>query len=93
MRIGIICSTTAYNRIPKIAESLQSMGHVPIMPNCYDNPVYNEDTDKMGEDEYLSFFKAMYQESRERTASLDAVLVLNEPKTKNGIVTRYNITY
>ena len=86
MRIGIICSTTAYNRIPKIAESLQSMGHVPIMPNCYDNPVYNEDTDKMGEDEYLSFFKAMYQESRERTASLDAVLVLNEPKTKNGIV-------
>lgn len=86
MRIGIICSTTAYSKIPEISRSLEAMGHIPVMPNCYDDPVYNEDTDKMDEKEYLDFFRDMYFQSRERTASLDAVLVLNEPKAKNGTV-------
>ena len=86
MRIGIICSTTAYSKIPGIALALENMGHVPVMPNCYDDPVYNEDTEKMDEDQYLSFFKDMYYQSRERTASLDAVLVLNEHKEKSGRV-------
>lgn len=82
MRIGIICSTTAYNKIPEVSSFLENMGHVPVMPNCYDDPIYNEDTEKMNENQYLSFFKSMYYQSRERTASLDAVLVLNEPKEK-----------
>ena len=86
MRIGIICSTSAYGKIPEVAQALEKLGHVPVMPNCYDEPVYNEDTDRMSEEMYLAFFKSMYMQSRERTASLDAVLVLNEPKTKNGTV-------
>lgn len=86
MRIGIICSTSSYGSIPETAEKLKAMGHIPVMPNCYDDPVYNEDTDRMDEEEYLAFFKAMYEQSRERTSSLDAVLVLNEPKLKNGEV-------
>ena len=79
MVIGIICSTTAYPIIPSIAKKL------PVMPNCFDDPVYNEDTDSMSEEEYLRFFKEMYFQSRDRTAGLDAVLVLNEPKQKNGV--------
>lgn len=84
MVIGIICSTTAYPIIPSIAKKLVDLGHVPVMPNCFDDPVYNEDTDSMSEEEYLRFFKEMYFQSRDRTAGLDAVLVLNEPKQKNG---------
>ena len=85
MVIGIICSTTAYPIIPSIANKLVDLGHVPVMPNCFDGPVYNEDTDSMSEEEYLRFFKEMYFQSRDRTARLDAVLVLNEPKQKNGV--------
>lgn len=85
MVIGIICSTTAYPIIPSIAKKLVDLGHVPVMPNCFDDPVYNEDTDSMSEEEYLRFFKEMYFQSRDRTARLDAVLVLNEPKQKNGV--------
>ena len=85
MVIGIICSTTAYPIIPSIAKKLVDLGHVPVMPNCFDDPVYNEDTDSMGEEAYLRFFKEMYFQSRDRIAGLDAVLVLNEPKQKNGV--------
>lgn len=60
-------------------------GHEPVMPNCYDDPVFNEDTDAMNEQEYLAFFRKMYHQSKERTGTLDAVLVLNEPKIKNDV--------
>ena len=51
MVIGIICSTTAYPIIPSIAKKLVDLGHVPVMPNCFDDPVYNEDTDSMSEED------------------------------------------
>ncbi len=86
MRIGLICSSAAYGRIPEIARELTAMGHTPVMPNCYDDPVGHDDTEQMDEQTYLSFFRAMYLQSRDRTGEVDAVLALNYPKEKNGQV-------
>jgi hypothetical protein len=86
MIIGLICSTSAYPMIPEIAGKLRLQGHEPVMPNCFDDPVWDTDTDSMSEADYLAFFKKMYYMSRERTAQLDAVLVLNYPKAKGSQV-------
>lgn len=84
MKILIICSTSFYDRIKDIAKVLTKNGHQVKMPNCYDAPVTNDDNKKMTEEEYKEFFARMYQESREGVSSVDAVLVLNYTKVKNG---------
>ena len=84
MKILIICSTSFYDRIKDVADVLTRNGHQVKMPNCYDAPVTNDDNKKMSEEEYKEFFARMYQESREGVSSVDAVLVLNYTKVKNG---------
>ena len=54
------------------------------MPNCYDDPVTSEDNQKKSDEEYFAFFKEMYIESREKISTIDAILVLNYTKIKNG---------
>ena len=39
----------------------------------------------MADEEYYSFFKKMYYESRENIKDVDAVLVLNYDKYKDGV--------
>jgi hypothetical protein len=84
MKILIICSTSFYDRIDSIMNTLKEKGHTVITPNCYDNPVTSEDNQKKSDEEYYAFFKEMYIESREKIADIDAVLVLNYTKVKNG---------
>ena len=84
MKILIICSTSFYDKIKTIKEQLVSLGHVLIMPNNYDTPVTNEDHESKTEEEYVSFFQEMYLESRNKISEVDAVLVLNYTKEKNG---------
>ena len=84
MKILIICSTSFYDKIKPIKEELENKGYALKMPNCYDEPVTNEDNKKMTEEEYMAFFKRMYYESRDNIANVDAVLVLNYDKTKEG---------
>lgn len=84
MKILIICSTSFYDKIKTIKEQLVSLGHVLIMPNNYDTPVTNEEHESKTEEEYVSFFQEMYLESRNKISEVDAVLVLNYTKEKNG---------
>ena len=84
MKVLIICSTSFYDKIDAIMQKLQSNGHTVITPNCYDNPVTSEDNQKKSDEEYYAFFKEMYIESREKISNIDAVLVLNYTKIKNG---------
>ena len=86
MKILLICSTTFYDKIPSIKEQLEEKGHTLVMPNCYDEPVTNEDNKKMSNDEYIAFFKRMYYESRDNISKVDAVLVINYDKTKDNIL-------
>jgi hypothetical protein len=84
MRILIVCSTSFYDKIDGIKKLLESKFDV-ILPNCYDDPVTNEDNKNMTEEEYYAFFKKMYYESRDKIKDVDAILVLNYSKIKNNI--------
>lgn len=84
MKIMIVCSTSFYDKVDDIAKTLRKNGHEVIMPNCFDEPVTSEDNQKRTDEDYFSFFKEMYVESREKIASIDAILVLNYTKVKNG---------
>lgn len=84
MKILIVCSTSFYDQIPPIKEYLEAKGYELKMPNCYDEPVTNEDNKEMSHDEYIKFFKKMYHESRDNIQSIDAILVLNYTKIKNN---------
>lgn len=85
MRVLIVCSTSFYEYVEDIKNKLESFGYEVDLPNCYDNPVTNEDNKKMSESEYLKFFKDMYKESEEKVGLCDAILVLNYTKVKNGV--------
>lgn len=82
MKILIVCSTSFYSKIENIKKELNKKGHTVIMPNCYEDQ--DIDYEKMTEKEYLEFFKNMYHESREKIRTVDAILVLNYDKEKNG---------
>lgn len=84
MKVLIVCSTSFYDKIENIANILRKNGHEVLMPNCYDAPVTSEDNQKKSDEEYFAFFKEMYIESREKISTIDAILVLNYTKIKNG---------
>ena len=86
MKILIVCSTSFYNRIDPIKKRLEEKGHILTMPNCYDAPITNEDNKKMTDEEYYSFFKKMYEQSAKTIKEVDAILVLNYEKEKDGVV-------
>ena len=82
MRIMIVCSTGFYDKIGLIKNYLESKGHILKMPNCYDEG--NElDYEEMTDEEYKSFFKDMYYQSREAVGESDAILVANYSKFKD----------
>lgn len=82
-KLMIICSTSFYDRIPKVVEGLNNRFEL-IMPNGYGEEE-NDDFDNMTEEDYSSFFKRMFNESREKVAEADICLVLNFDKNKNGV--------
>ena len=84
MKIMIICSTSFYDKIEPIKTYLEKKGFLLKMPNCYDNPVVSSDYETMSSEEYKNFFKKMYFDSRKAISEIDAVLVLNYTKIKNG---------
>lgn len=84
MKIMIICSTSFYDKIKLVEEELIGYGHTLIMPNNYDSPVTSEDHETKTEEEYIQFFQEQYLESRNKISEVDAVLVLNYTKEKNG---------
>ena len=84
MKVMIVCSTTFYDKVGPIKEQLEKNNHKVITPNCYDAPVTSDDHKKMTPEEYLDFFRNMYYESRDKICDIDAILVLNYSKEKNG---------
>lgn len=84
-KLLIICSSSFYDRIPEVKEKLESDFEI-ILPNCYEDNVNNDDYAEMSDEEYFTFFKEMYFESRKKISEVDCCLVLNFDKNKNNIV-------
>ena len=86
MKILIICSKNFYKDIEVIKNKLQSMGHEIFLPNCYDDPETENKMRKLGSIKHREFKAKMFRRSENVIKDMDAVLVLNFDKEKDGII-------
>jgi len=86
MKILIICSKQFYPEIANIKEKLEKKNIDVYLPNCYDKPETEEKMWKLGKKEHQEFKAKMYKQSEEIIKNMDAILVLNYDKEKDGIV-------
>lgn len=84
MKVLIICSKHFYSKIEKIKDILKSRNIEVFLPNCYDDPSTEERMWKLGKKEHQEFKAKMYKQSEETIKNMDAVLVLNYDKNKDG---------
>ena len=84
-KIMIICSKNFYDMIPKIKEVLENKYEI-YLPNCYDKPNTELEIKKLGVEKHREFKSRMYRQSEEVISNMDAVLVLNMDKEKDGVI-------
>ena len=85
MKVMIVCSTAFYDRVEEVKDKLESMGHTICLPNCYGEED-NWNTDDMNDEEMSKFFSEMFHQSKNKINDVDAIVVLNYSKEKNGKV-------
>ena len=86
MKVLIICSKQFYPKIEKIKEKLESNNIEVFLPNCYNEPETEEKMWNLGKKAHQEFKAKMYRQSENTIKNMDAVLVLNYDKEKNGKV-------
>ena len=84
MKVLIICSKQFYPKIEKIKEDLNNRDIEVFLPNCYDDPTTEERMWNLGKKEHQEFKAKMYKQSEDTIRNMDAVLVLNYDKNKDG---------
>ena len=84
MKVLIICSKQFYSKIEEIKDILEKRKIDVFLPNCYDDPSTEEKMWKLGKKEHQEFKAKMYKQSEETIKNMDAVLVLNYDKNKDG---------
>ena len=57
-----------------------------FLPNCYDDPTTEQRMWDLGKEEHQKFKAKMYKQSEDTISNMDAVLVLNLDKEKNGLI-------
>lgn len=86
MKILIICSKQFYSKIEEIKSILEKRGIEVFLPNCYDDPETEDRMRNLGKKEHQEFKAKMFRQSEETIKKMDAVLVLNYDKEKEGKV-------
>ena len=86
MRVFVICSKKFYSKIDEVKKYLEKKNIEVILPNCYDDPTAEQKAWNLGIEEHKKFKSAMYKQSEDIISSVDAVLVLNFDKEKDGEV-------
>ena len=86
MKIFIICSKKFYSEIEEVKKKLEEKGNKVFLPNCYDDPSTEQRMWDLGKEEHQKFKSKMYKQSEEVTSKMDAVLVLNLDKEKDGMI-------
>ena len=84
MKVLIICSKQFYSKIEEIKEILKNRNIDVFLPNCYDDPSTEERMWNLGKKEHQEFKAKMFQQSEDTIKNMDAVLVLNYDKNKDG---------
>ena len=86
MKILIICSKKFYSKIEEVKKILEEKNIEVFLPNCYDDPTTEQRMWNLGKEEHQKFKAKMYKQSEDTISEMDAVLVLNLDKEKNGEV-------
>ena len=86
MKILVICSKNFYSEIEDIKKELEKRDIEVYLPNCYDKPDTEQKIWELGKEKHQEFKAKMYRQSEEVISNMDAVLVLNQDKEKNGQV-------
>lgn len=86
MKMLIICSKNFYQNIEEVKKVLENNNVEVFLPNCYDDPTTEQRMWNLGKEEHQKFKAKMYKQSEEIISKVDAVLVLNLDKEKNGKV-------
>ena len=86
MKILIICSKKFYSKIEEVKKILEEKNNEVFLPNCYDDPTAEQKMWDLGKEEHQKFKAKMYKQSEDTISEMDAVLVLNLDKEKDGEV-------
>ena len=84
MKILIICSKKFYSKIEEVKKILEGKNNEVFLPNCYNDPTAEQKMWDLGKEEHQKFKAKMYKQSEETISKMDAVLVLNLDKEKEG---------
>ena len=84
MKILIICSKKFYSKIEEVKKNLEKRKIEVFLPNCYDDPTAEKKAWDLGVEEHQKFKAKMYKQSEDTIRKMDAVLVLNLDKEKDG---------
>ena len=84
MKILIICSKKFYSKIEEVKKKLEENNIEVFLPNCYDDPTTEQRMWNLGKEEHQKFKAKMYKQSENTISKMDAVLVLNLDKEKDG---------
>ncbi len=84
MKILIICSKKFYSKIEEVKKILEEKNNEVFLPNCYNDPTAEQKMWDLGKEEHQKFKAKMYKQSEETISKMDAVLVLNLDKEKEG---------
>ena len=84
MKVFIICSKQFYSRIDAIKKELENKNIEVFLPNCYDKPDTEANMWKLSKEEHRKFKGKMFRQSEDVVKKVDAVLVLNFDKEKDG---------
>jgi len=79
-KVMIICSKHFYDRINKIKEELEGMGHEVMLPNSFDEPFCEERMKTISVEEHFKWKREMMLLHEPKIKENDAVLVLNFEK-------------
>ncbi len=84
MKILMICSKKFYSKIEEVKKILEEKNNEVFLPNCYDDPATEQRMWDLGKEEHQKFKAKMYKQSEDTISEMDAVLVLNLDKEKDG---------
>ena len=84
MKILIICSKKFYSKIEEVKKYLEEKNIDVFLPNCYDDPKAEQKAWDLGKEEHQKFKAKMFKQSEDTIRNIDAVLVLNLDKEKDG---------
>ena len=84
MKVFIICSKKFYSKIEEVKKNLEKKNIEVFLPNCYDDPTAEQKAWDLGVEEHQKFKAEMYKQSEDTISNMDAVLVLNLDKEKDG---------